>query len=106
MMVPARFAYTLRSAASGETGHAPLLPLTLEVAGRSASAVGLLDSGASVNVLPYSVGLNLGLDWNAQASIMQLGGNFAATPTRGVVLQATVGNFAPVRLAFAWTQTD
>jgi hypothetical protein len=37
---------------------------------------------------------------------MQLAGALAGIPARGIILQAVVGSFSPVRLAFAWAQTD
>jgi hypothetical protein len=40
-----------------------MLPLTL-VSTRSVPVLGLLDTGAAVNVLPYAVGVNLGLNWD------------------------------------------
>jgi hypothetical protein len=66
----------------------------------------LVDSGADVNVLPYSIGLELGASWDAQAISIQLSGNLAEHEARGLIVTASVGNFAPVRLAFAWTRTD
>ncbi len=38
----------------------PYLPLTLEINGITRDASGLVDSGSTVNVLPYGVGLELG----------------------------------------------
>src|SRR5262245_43962624 len=65
---------------------------------------GLLDSGATVNVLPYPIGLQLGLNWAQQTTLIQLTGNLAQAPARAVVLSATIAPLPPVRLAFAWTQ--
>jgi hypothetical protein len=79
------------------------LPITLTRADRALSLVGLLDTGASVNVLPYEVGLDLGLIWEIQRFIIPLGGNLAQSDAKAVVLLAQVGNFEPIDLAFAWT---
>ena len=84
----------------------PLLPVKLSHRGREIAVTGLLDTGAAVNVLPYSIGEQLGLVWEEQRTAIVLSGNLALVPARGVVISATVGSFAPVRLAFAWTQTD
>ena len=84
----------------------PLLPLTLIRDVRQVTATGLLDTGAAVNVLPYSVGEQLGFVWEEQRTSIVLSGNLARIPARGVVVSAAVGASAPVRLAFAWTQTD
>jgi hypothetical protein len=65
----------------------------------------LLDTGASVNVLPYLVGLQLGAVWEDQTAIIQLSGNLAQMEARGLVLSATVADYPSVLLAFAWTQS-
>ena len=64
------------------------------------------DTGAAVNVLPYSVGEQLGFVWAQQRTAIVRSGNLARIPARGVVVDATVGSFPPVRLAFAWAQTE
>ncbi len=68
--------------------------------------MGLLDTGATVNVLPYPVGEQLGADWDQQTTPVQLSGNLAAVEARVLVTSVAVGNFVPVRLAFAWAKTD
>ena len=84
----------------------PLLPLILTHGNQQTTVTGLLDTGAAVNVLPYSVGEQLGFVWEQQRTSIVLSGNLARLPARGIVVSATVGTMAPVRLAFAWTQTD
>jgi len=39
--------------------------------------MGLLDTGASVNVLPYNVGVQLGASWEEQRFSVTLAGNLA-----------------------------
>lgn len=90
----------------GEASLRPYLPLTLSNRGRSVETSGLLDTGAAVNVLPYSVGLELGAVWSRQATPLQLTGNLAQYEARLLLAMATISSFQPVRLAFAWTQTD
>lgn len=102
---PVLFAYHPAGAPASE-GTLPFLPLVLQHGTRVLTVYGLLDSGASVNVLPYSVGLQLGAEWNAQGQSLTLGGNLAAAPAKGLVLSATVATFAPVRLVFAWSRLD
>src|SRR5262245_61574920 len=68
--------------------------------------MGLLDTAAAVNVLPYRIGQQLGAVWEQQSISVQLSGNLAAQEARALLLSATIGNFAPVRLAFAWTKSD
>lgn len=42
---------------------------------RSIEAIGLVDSGATVNVLPYELGIQLGAEWDDRKAIIQLSGN-------------------------------
>ena len=106
MTTPLRVPYTTVAPAAGDVGTAPCLPLTLEYQGNSMAASALLDSGASLNVLPHSLGLSLGAVWREQAAVLRLGGNLAQHPACPLFLNVTVGAFAPVRLAFAWTQAE
>jgi hypothetical protein len=66
----------------------------------------LVDSGATVNVLPYSVGLQLGALWEQQGVELSLAGNLAAVPARGLLLSARIAHLPPVCLAFAWAYSD
>lgn len=84
----------------------PLLPLSLTYQDSSVDVSALLDTGASVNVLPYSVGLQLGAIWEEQTLSVTLAGNLASIEARGMLVSATVGNFAPVNLVFAWSASD
>jgi len=83
----------------------PFLPVTL-ARKRSLAVEALLDTGAAVNVLPYSIGLQLGADWQQQTVVVPLAGNLAAVEARGLLVTATVGDFPPVSLAFAWVRAD
>ncbi|MBE9101337.1 hypothetical protein IQ267_18010 [filamentous cyanobacterium LEGE 07170] len=56
----------------------------------------LLDTGASVNVLPYEIGLQLGAVWEEQTVPIQLSGNLAQMEARGLVLSATIAEFSSV----------
>ena len=82
-----------------------MLPLTL-IGQQSVPTSGLVDSGAAVNVLPHTLGVQLGLDWSRQTRSVELSGNLASVEARIVVLSAVVASFSPVHLAFAWAQTD
>ncbi|MFM7794769.1 MAG: hypothetical protein ACKO90_44230, partial [Microcystis panniformis] len=44
----------------------PTIPITLSSINSSVSANALLDSGSTVNLLPYDVGLRLGAIWEEQ----------------------------------------
>lgn len=84
----------------------PQLPLTLMYGDSSVEVSALLDTGASVNVLPYSIGIQLGAVWEEQTTSVMLSGNLALVEARGLLLPAQIGNFAPVRLVFAWSRSD
>jgi hypothetical protein len=100
-----QFPYVPRDPSLGNASLAPMLPLTL-IGGQSVATSGLADSGAAINVLPYALGVQLGFEWQQQTRSVELSGNLASVEARVVVLSAGVGSFPPVRLAFAWAQTD
>jgi hypothetical protein len=106
MSAPIRFDFVRKSNALGEISYVPYLPLNLATGDNSVLGSGLLDTGASVNVLPYEIGLQLGLDWQEQNISVLLAGNLAKFPAQGVILSVTVARFPPVPLAFAWTQAQ
>ncbi|WP_287251971.1 hypothetical protein [Moorena sp. SIO4E2] len=83
----------------------PYLPLILSLGNRSLEVMALLDTGASVNVLPYEIGVQLGAVWENQTISIPLSGNLAQSQARGLVISGTVASFSPVLLAFAWTQS-
>lgn len=58
-----RYPFVSGDTALGEAGVCPYLPFTLLNQQVSVRASALLDTGASVNVLPYLVGVELGYDW-------------------------------------------
>jgi hypothetical protein len=100
-----RFSFTERTDSLGQSVIMPYLPLTLTAGDRSVEVMALLDTGASVNVLPYAIGLQLGAVWENQTVSIPLGGNLAHSDARGLVLSGAVAPFSPVLLAFAWTQS-
>ena len=105
-MYPPTYPFIERRNDSGETITAPYLPIALTYQNRSLQVSGLLDTGASVNVLSYEIGLQLGAIWEEQTISVLLTGNLARFLARGLIVSAQVGQFAPVRLVFAWTQAN
>lgn len=101
-----RYPYISKELAIGEAGFRPILPLLLSSPQGSVEASGLLDTGSTVNVLPYFVGIELGYDWEQQTTVLDLTGNLAQYEARAVLVQAVVGGFQPVQLIFAWTQAE
>jgi hypothetical protein len=99
-----KFPYRIIDSSLGMVDRMPYLPLTLSLNGQFLNTEGLLDTGASVNVLPYELGLQLGLIWENETLSVVLAGNLARFEARAVVLSAQVSSFSKVNLAFAWTQ--
>ncbi|OQX28323.1 MAG: hypothetical protein BWK80_00925 [Desulfobacteraceae bacterium IS3] len=87
-------------------GGLSYLPLRLSRESNSAEMSGLLDTGASVSVLPYRVGKELGAVWERQTVKLSLTGNLAQFEARAIILSAEIGQFSPVDLAFAWTRNE
>jgi len=104
MTQPVRFPYVDVDPAHPGASRLPYIPLTLSNGQVTVALSGLLDTGATVNVLPYPVGIQLGLVWAQQTNPIQLTGNLAQAPARAVVVSALIASLPPVRLAFAWTQ--
>jgi hypothetical protein len=101
-----RFSFTEIDKSLGAASSLPYLPFTLSHQDKSLSVSGLLDTGATVNVLPYDIGRQLGAVWDQQTTPVHLTGNLARFEARVLIVSATVGEFAPVRLAFAWTRAN
>ena len=104
MTTPVRFAYADPAASRAEGNLLAYLPITLSHGTHVLAVVGLLDTGSTVNVLPYPLGLQLGFIWEQQTTQVHLTGSLARLPARGVIVSGQVASFPPVELAFAWTQ--
>lgn len=100
-----RFAFTERIDSLGRSSILPYLPITLSNGSNSIEVMALLDTGASVNVLPYEIGIQLGAIWEQQNVPIQLSGNLASSEARGLVVSGTVAEFSPILLAFAWSRS-
>ncbi len=100
-----RYPYVERDPSLGSASLAPFLPITF-IASKTLTVSALLDTGATVNVLPYTVGQQLGAVWEQQRTRMTLSGNLASCEARVLVVSAIVGEFPEIRLAFAWAKTD
>jgi len=100
-----RFRYSTTDPSQNEFDSLPRVPLIFRREGRTVEVLGLVDSGATVNVMPYELGLQLGATWDDSKAIIQLSGNLgnqSATPFSAMV---QVEDIAPVQLAFAWTKS-
>lgn len=106
MVESLRFTYIQAAGTVGGTFLRPFVPITLTNLDRTTQTIGLLDTGADVNVLPYHVGLALGAIWENQRVVAGLSGNLARYEARGIILTAILGEFEEVRLAFAWIRAE
>lgn len=101
-----RFPFAEQDAKLGVAGSLPYLPLTLTYKNSSLAVSGLLDTGATVNVLPYDIGNRLNAVWEQQRTTVRLTGNLARFEARAILVTAAIESFAPVPLAFAWTRSN
>lgn len=106
MLNSKRFRYVLTNQAVLPDDALPFLPLKLSRENETAEVLGLVDSGATINVLPYQMGLKLGAVWENQMKLSQLAGNLGNYESRGLILTAQIADFEPVKLAFAWTKAE
>ena len=82
----------------------PFVSVTLIYRSNSVPVQALVDSGSTVSVLPYDIGLQLGLVWEEQHVPAPLVGVLKDAPAWGVLLSGEISPFPPVTLAFAWTR--
>ena len=86
----------------------PRLPFVLNRGGESLLVAGLVDTGASVNVLPFDVGLALGATWEEDGRNLQLAGNLGEQDARPLQLEATFPRETTLKsrvpLIFAWSK--
>ena len=101
-----QFPYKTMLDASGASALRPFVPIHFMANGHQIDKIGLLDSGADVNVLPYPVGVALGLEWQNLKQLSGLSGNLGQYESRAVALTAQVTPFDPIRLMFAWTRAE
>lgn len=97
-----RFPYSVNNISQSEFDSLLRLPLTFLQESGTVEALGLVDSGATVNVMPYELGLQLGMAWDDDQAIIQLAGNLGSQPAMPLFALTQVRDMNPVRLAFAW----
>ena len=100
-----RFRYSTTDPAQNEFDSLPRVPIILRREGHTVEALGLIDSGATVNVMSYELGLQLGATWEDSRAIIQLAGNFGNQPAIPFFAMVQIGDIAPIQLAFAWTSS-
>ena len=101
-----KFKYSVIDSSQSEFDSLPRLPLSLYCNNQQVEVLGLVDSGATINVLPYEVGVQLGETWNNQKANIPLAGNLGNSYAIPLSVTAKIGDFEPVRLVFAWVKSN
>jgi hypothetical protein len=101
-----QYTFTPRDRGLGRPALYPFLPISLALGQQTVAVSGLLDTAATVSVLPFDVGLQIGAVWDEQTTALELTGNLARVEARALLVTAKVGQFPPVVLAFAWTKSN
>lgn len=105
-----RFQYTEAQGMAGISGMLPFIPLTLLQTGDGVhitarmTVPALVDSGATVNVLPRDVGEQMGLEWESLQGILPSAGTIHHRPALALPLFVKVPQLPPQRLLFAWSE--
>lgn len=97
-----RFQYSTTNPSQNEFDSLPRLPIVLQKDNLCLEMRGLVDSGATVNVLPYESGIQLGGVWEENKAILRLAGNLGNQWAIPFITMATIGDFSSVKLVFAW----
>ena len=100
------YSYTAFEDLEGSAFVRPIIPMKLTLGGRSIDADALLDTGSDANVLPYQLGLELGLKWGDAAPFPGLSGNLSKSEARAIILDVSIDIFDPVRMIFVWIKAD
>ncbi len=98
--------YSTVSRTASAPDRLPILPLGLMYGDKRVETAGLVDSGSTINVMPYQLGLDLGADWDNLKAVIRLAGSLANHAAIPLIVTAQVAQYDAVRLAFAWTQSD
>ena len=80
----------------------PLIDVQLSNNSKSVFGSALVDSGAALNILPFDIGVELGLVWEKQTFPLDLGGFLKGSQAYAVLLEAQIAELRPTQLAFAW----
>lgn len=107
MTASLRFAYS--GVANEPTTLMPRLPMALHHNSHTLNVIGLIDTGAAINLLPYQLGLQLGIVWEDQPILPSIGGSFGKLEARGIEVLASHPELTPsgfVRLVFGWTRAE
>ena len=97
-----RFAYSTTDSSQNEFDSLPRIPIILRREGHTIETVGLVDSGATISVMPWDIWQQLGAIWEDNQAIIQITGNLGRQPAIPLFVMAQIGDIPPIRLGFAW----
>ena len=103
---PAQFPFASKGTGGPVPDLAPILPIRLSRGQVAIDVIGLIDSGADISVLPFTIGLQFGVDWNSLVVPCFVGGSAGRIPGKMLLLTGAIATFPPVQLVFAWVQSD
>lgn len=98
------FRYSTTDSSQNEFDSLPRIPMIIRREGHTVEAIGLVDSGATVNVMPLDMGQQLGAVWEDNKAIIQLTGNLGKQPAIPFSAVVQIGDIPPIQLVFAWTK--
>lgn len=101
-----RFRYSTTDPTQSGLDSLPRLPLALRHGRQIVSAVGLVDSAATVNVPPYPLGIQLGAVWDDRKATIRLAGSLGQVAAQPLFPLVEIADFPPIRLALAWSRSD
>lgn len=85
----------------------PLATITLSRNEHAMTVSALVDSGATISLLPYEMGCQLGLVWEEHTIPIQLGGPLQGIPARAVLITGCMKGLPETALVMAWVaKTD
>lgn len=102
-----RFNYASRF--GGSDSLMPRLNFQLHLRQQEIDIVGIVDSGSTVNVLPYQLGVAIGAVWQEQKPIAPLAGNLGSFEARALLLQASHPQLTGtnrIEMVFAWSKSE
>jgi hypothetical protein len=101
-----KFPYLSPSQQQGEGFLMPFIPIGLRLGQTTVKTHALIDSGASICVLPFSSGLALGAVWEEQKMPIRLTGNLASIESHILFVRILIEGCPETLLTFAWAKTD
>ncbi|MFO0803339.1 MAG: hypothetical protein U0791_09490 [Gemmataceae bacterium] len=101
-----RFPFIPKPGGSGVLDTAPYLPFDLSSPSATIPVFGLLDSGTTFSVIPYDLGLQLGLDWKSFVHTVVLAGAVKGSVAKFVSLTVSIPPFPPEPQIFAWSPNN